>query len=69
MAFVQFSGVTYHDPKLAYDSYVLYTGADGVTRLIDLDGVVPKKWPYAGFLPGSSTPLSMPDASATSAFS
>jgi hypothetical protein len=48
MAFVQFSGVTYHDPKLAYDSYVLYTGADGVTRLIDLKGVVRKQWPYAG---------------------
>jgi len=38
IAFVQFSGVTYHDPKLAYDSYVLHTGADGVTRLINLDG-------------------------------
>src|SRR6476619_302391 len=48
MAFVQFSGVTYHDPKLAYDSYVLYTGADGVTRLIDLKGVVRKQRPYAG---------------------
>ena len=48
IAFVQFSGVTYHDPKLAYDSYVLYTGADGVTRLIDLDGVVRRQWPYAG---------------------
>src|SRR6266478_4931778 len=35
MVFVQFSGVTYHDPGRAYGSYVLYTGADGVTRLID----------------------------------
>jgi hypothetical protein len=32
MVFVQFSGVTYHDPARAYSSYVLYTGADGVTR-------------------------------------
>jgi hypothetical protein len=48
MAFVQFSGVTYYDPDLAYGSYVLYTGADGVTRLIDLNGVVRNEWPYPG---------------------
>ncbi|MCW2562747.1 MAG: putative enzyme repeat [Mycobacterium sp.] len=48
MAFVQFSGVTYHDPGRAYGSYVLYTGADGVTRLIDLNGVVRNHWPHPG---------------------
>jgi Arylsulfotransferase (ASST) len=48
MAFIQFSGVTHHDPTLAYDSYVLYAGADGVTRLIDLNGVVRREWPYPG---------------------
>jgi hypothetical protein len=48
MTFVQFSGVTYHDPSLAYASYVLYTGADGITRLIDLSGVVRNEWPYPG---------------------
>jgi len=48
MAFVHFSGVTYHDPDLAYGSYVLYTGADGVTRLIDLNGVVRNEWPHPG---------------------
>jgi hypothetical protein len=48
MAFVQFSGVTYHDPDLAYSSYVLYTGADGVSRLIDLNGVVRNEWPHPG---------------------
>src|SRR3954453_13159001 len=48
MAFVQFSGVTHHDPDRAYGSYVLYTGADGVTRLIDLNGVVRNEWPHAG---------------------
>jgi Arylsulfotransferase (ASST) len=48
MAFVQFSGVTYHDPDLAYGSYVLYTGADGITRLIDLNGAVRNEWPYPG---------------------
>ncbi|WP_319428949.1 aryl-sulfate sulfotransferase [Mycobacterium sp. RTGN5] len=48
MAFVQFSGVTYHDPESAHASYVLYTGADGVTRLIDLNGIVRHEWPHAG---------------------
>jgi Arylsulfotransferase (ASST) len=48
MAFVQFSGVTYHDPDLAWGGYVLYTGADGITRLIDLNGVVRNEWPYPG---------------------
>ena len=48
MAFVQFSGVTYHDPALAFSSYVLYSGADGVTRLIDLNGVVRNEWPHPG---------------------
>ena len=48
MAFVQFSGVTFHDPDLAHGSYVLYTGADGVSRLIDLNGVVRNEWPHPG---------------------
>ena len=48
MAFVQFSGVTYYDPSRAHGSYVLYTGADGVTRLIDLNGVVRNEWPQPG---------------------
>src|SRR5215212_3641191 len=48
MAFAQFSGVTYHDPNRAYGSFILYAGADGVTRLIDLNGVVRNEWPYPG---------------------
>ncbi len=40
MAFVRLSGVTYLDPELAHDSYVLFTGADGITRVIDLNGTV-----------------------------
>jgi hypothetical protein len=48
MAFVQFSGVTFHDPTQVYESYVLYAAADGVTRLIDLDGVVRNEWPFPG---------------------
>lgn len=51
MAFVQLAGVTYCDPEIAYDSYVLFTGADGETRLIDLNGTVMHRWPYAGVPP------------------
>ncbi|MDV3129531.1 arylsulfotransferase family protein [Mycobacterium sp. 21AC1] len=51
MAFVRLSGVTYLDPELAHDSYVLFTGADSVTRLIDLNGTVVHEWPYAGVPP------------------
>ncbi|MGV9798649.1 aryl-sulfate sulfotransferase [Mycobacterium sp. NPDC003449] len=51
MAFVRQSGVTYLDPDLVHDSYVLFTGADSVTRLIDLNGTVVHDWPYAGVPP------------------
>lgn len=48
MAFVQLAGVTYYDPENTYESYVLFTGADSVTRLIDLNGAVAQKWEFAG---------------------
>lgn len=48
MAYVQFSGVTYHDPDLAHDCLVLYTAADGVSRLIDLTGAVRNQWQAPG---------------------
>jgi hypothetical protein len=48
MAFVRHAGVTYLDPDLVHDSLVLFTGADSVTRLIDLNGDVVHEWPYAG---------------------
>src|SRR5690348_6441889 len=51
MAFVRLSGVTYLDPELAYDSFVLFTGADVNTRLIDLNGTVVHQWPHAGVPP------------------
>ncbi|OXR41966.1 hypothetical protein B7C42_05950 [Nocardia cerradoensis] len=51
MAFVRLTGVTYHDPEAAHDSYILFTGADGVTRLIDLTGDVHREWPFAGVPP------------------
>jgi hypothetical protein len=48
MALVRLDGVTYHDPTRAHGSFVLYTAADGVTRLIDLAGEVRKEWPFPG---------------------
>jgi hypothetical protein len=51
MAFVRLSGVTYLDPDLVHDGYVLFTGADGTTRLIDLNGDVVHSWPFAGVPP------------------
>ncbi len=43
------TGVTRYDPSKAYNDFVLFTGADKVTRLIDLDGNVVREWNYAGF--------------------
>lgn len=51
MAFVRLTGVTYLDPERIHNSYVLFTGADSVTRLIDLAGTVLHEWPYAGVPP------------------
>jgi len=48
MTLVQLSGVTYHDPDLAHPTFVLFTGADGTTRLIDLTGEVRNEWPHPG---------------------
>lgn len=57
MAFVRLTGVTYLDPELVHDSYVLFTGADSVTRLIDLNGTVVHDWPYAGVPPRILDPV------------
>ena len=51
MAYTRQTGVTWCDPENAYDSYVLFTGADAVTRLIDLNGTVLHEWPFAGVPP------------------
>lgn len=42
---------TVYDPERAYDCYVLFSGPDGVSRLIDLSGEVIHEWPYAGVPP------------------
>ncbi|KAL6240293.1 hypothetical protein RBB50_012799 [Rhinocladiella similis] len=51
MGFLRPTGVTYCDPDLAHHTSVLFTGADGVTRLIDLNGDVVEQWPFAGVPP------------------
>ena len=43
------TGVTRYDPDRAYNSYVLFSGADRITRLIDLNGNVVNEWKYLGF--------------------
>ncbi|MGW8654942.1 ArsR family transcriptional regulator, partial [Nocardia salmonicida] len=51
MSYARLSGVTHHEPDDAYDSYILFTGADSITRLIDLAGTVVREWPFAGVPP------------------
>jgi hypothetical protein len=43
------TGVTVYDPKLAYNTYVVFAGPDHQTRLIDMNGNVVRQWKYAGF--------------------
>ena len=42
------TGTTIYDPAKAYNSFVLFAGGDGVSRLIDLTGKVVHEWKYAG---------------------
>jgi hypothetical protein len=48
MGFIRQTGVTFRDLDYAYDTFILFTGADSVTRLIDLDGSVVQEWPFPG---------------------
>jgi hypothetical protein len=43
--------VTRWNPDLAHDDYVLFSGADGISRLIDLSGTIIREWPFAGVPP------------------
>ncbi|WPO99690.1 aryl-sulfate sulfotransferase [Pseudomonas sp. HR96] len=43
------TGVTRYDPDKAYNQYVIFSGADKQTHLIDMDGNEVKRWPQAGF--------------------
>lgn len=51
MGFLRPTGVTYSEPDLVYNTHVLFTGADGVTRLIDINGDVVHQWLYPGVPP------------------
>jgi hypothetical protein len=42
------TGVTRYDPLAAYNSFVLFGGADRKTHLIDMDGNEVHQWAYAG---------------------
>jgi len=44
------TGTTRYDPSRAFNSLVLFTGADNVARLIDLDGNTVHEWKDAGNL-------------------
>jgi len=46
------TGVTIYDPARSYNSFICFSGADGNTHLIDMDGNEVHRWPYAG-LPGN----------------
>ncbi|WP_095170645.1 aryl-sulfate sulfotransferase [Pseudomonas sp. Irchel 3H3] len=43
------TGVTRYDPAKAYNQYVIFSGADKQTHLIDMNGNAVKTWPQAGF--------------------
>ena len=45
------TGVTIYDPTRAYNSFICFSGADGNTHVVDMDGNEVHQWPYAG-LPG-----------------
>lgn len=42
------TGVTIYDPARAYNSFVLYAGADGTTHLIDMNGNEIRRWKEVG---------------------
>jgi hypothetical protein len=42
------TGTTRYDPTKAHNSYVLFTGGDDITRLVDLNGNVVREWSYGG---------------------
>lgn len=45
------TGVTHYEPERAWNGYVLFTGQDKKTHLIDMNGKDVHVWPYEGFPP------------------
>jgi hypothetical protein len=50
------TGTTRYDPAKAYSTYVLFSGNDSITHLIDMDGNDVHRWPYPGFPSGLIDP-------------
>jgi hypothetical protein len=50
------TGVTRYDPAKAYNSFILFSGGDDKTRLIDMDGREVHRWDYPGFPSGILDP-------------
>lgn len=50
------TGVTRYDPTRAYNSFILFRGADDVTHLIDMNGNEVHRWDYPGFPSGIIDP-------------
>lgn len=43
------TGVTLYDPAKAWGHYIVFSGADDKSYLIDMNGNVVRSWPYRGF--------------------
>ena len=50
------TGVTRYDPGKAYNVFVLFSGADLKTHLIDMDGIEVHRWDHNGFPSGLLDP-------------
>ena len=50
------TGVTRYDPAKAYGTFILFSGGDNKTHLIDMDGREVHRWNYPGFPSGILDP-------------
>lgn len=50
------TGVTRYDPSKAYNSFILFSGGDDITHLIDMSGNEVHRWEYPGFPSGVIDP-------------
>ena len=50
------TGVTRYDPAKAYGTFILFSGGDNKTHLVDMDGREVHRWNYPGFPSGILDP-------------
>jgi hypothetical protein len=50
------TGVTRYDPAKAYGTFILFSGGDDKTHLVDMDGREVHRWNYPGFPSGILDP-------------